>query len=159
LVAALTNDNIAEYNSDAGARGVPPKPTTTALEEAAKIAPESVHREELSDTDPGGGVDTYKVLWRAKRDNTRAALAAFDSMEGRAKVKAEPMILLAAEELEATRAYDEAYAKEHAKQTAAGASSAVADAAAVSVGADAAIDAKDKIVDIQSAKRAFKIIT
>ena len=68
--------------------------------EAANVAPSSVHREEL-DINPDGsdtaGRKAYKKNLAASKDNTRKAIAAYDSMEGRAKVKAESLIVEAAE--------------------------------------------------------------
>ena len=78
--------------------------------EAASMAPSSVHREELgfdSLGNPTAGRQAFINNLELKRDNTRKAIAGYDSMEGRAKGKAEPLIIAAAAQHEQQSKYDE----------------------------------------------------
>ena len=93
--------------------------------EAANVAPSSVHRAELDDSDSTVGRDAYVANLELKRDNTRKAIAGYDSMEGRAKVKAEKLIIDAAAHHEYQRIYDEHIAQ--------GISASAADSAATAL--------------------------
>jgi len=74
-------------------------------DEARKMNPANVHREELSDVMlPGGGSTpsegkrAYMDNLAASRDYTRNAIASHNSMEGRSKDRADPLIWQAAEQ-------------------------------------------------------------